>query len=158
MRIGERKRDPLAPKKHNIVIETEPGKYSIIGQSEEPLEMLRLQYQARHAIAHQDVKMAIVDEDSVIEQHWDDYRPAAFQDPDTPITPENQAVRDRWVQNIIQWLLPPTIAAKLGQPGANEEAQKALAEMKVEISVSPTGCGVLMFRDGEPFAAWCCTQ
>jgi hypothetical protein len=158
MRIGQRQRDPLAPKKHHIVIETEPGKYSVIGESTEPLEMLRLQYQARHAISHQDVKMAIVDEDQVIEQHWSDYKPAAFQDPETPITPENQTVRDRWILNIIQWLLPASLSEKIGQPDAQEEIQNTLTVMNVEIAVSPTGCGVLLYRDGESFAAWKCDQ
>jgi len=156
LRVLPQQRDPLAPKKHNIVIETEPGKYSIVGQSEEPLGLLKLQYQAKHAIAFQDVKMAIVDQDNTIEQHWDDYKPAKWQEPNTPITPENKVVRDRWVLNIIQWLLPTSLAEKIGQPEAQEEIQKTLKEMEVEMAVSPTGCGVVMYRHHESFAAWKC--
>lgn len=158
LRVLPQQRDPLAPKKHNIVIETEPGKYSIVGQSEEPLEMLRLQYQAQHAIIWKDCKMAIVDQDNVIEQHWDDYKPATWQEPDTLITPENAKIRSRWVLNIVQWLLPVSLSEKIGQPEAQEEIQTALREMAIEISISPTGCGVVFFRNSEPFASWKCDQ
>lgn len=158
LRVLPQKRDPLAPKKHNICIETEPGKYSIVGQSEEPIEMLKLQYQAKHAIAFADMSMAIVDEDQKMVQHWSDYKPAAWQEPSENINDANKSVRDRWVLNIIQFLLPFSLSQKIGQPEAQEEIQGALKEAGVEIAVSPTGCGVVMYRDNEAFAAWSCSN
>jgi hypothetical protein len=58
--------------------------------------------------------------------------------------------------NIVQWLLPRDLAEKIGDPEWQAAIFAQLKEMGVEISVSPTGCGVLMFRGGESFAAWKC--
>lgn len=155
MRIGQRKRDPLAPKKHRVVVRDGDG-YSIVGETEEPLELYSLQMQAKHAIAWQNQEMAILDEDNTMVRKWEDYRPAVWQEPNEPISEVNKSVRDRWILNIVQWLLPPSLSEKIGQPEAQEEIQNTLKEMKVEMAVSPTGCGVLMYRDEEVFAAWKC--
>lgn len=111
-----------------------------------------------HAVTWQNQEVIIVDDEDKMVRHWDDYKPAAWQEPNTPITPENKEVRDRWMLNIIQWLLPPSLAEKIGNPEAQEEIQKTMAEMQVEVAVSPTGCGVVLYRNHEPFAAWTCSN
>lgn len=157
LRVLPQQRDPLAKKKHRVLMKDGEG-YSIIKTTEEPIELFTLEMQAMHAISWQDKELAIIDDEDRLTHKFEDYKPAAWQEPDTPISDANKAVRDRWVLNIIQWLLPHELSLKIGQPGAQEEIQNTLKETGVQIAVSPTGCGVVMYREGQSFAAWRCDQ
>ena len=157
LRVGEIPKDPLAKPKHRVVVKDGDG-YSIVAETEDPVELFALEMQAKHAILWQNQEMAIVNSDHEMVRKWEDYKPAAYQEPSEPINDANRKIRDRWILNIIQFLLPFSLAEKIGQPEAQEEIQNTLKEMNVEIAVSPTGCGVLMYRCGESFAAWRCTN
>lgn len=157
LRVGEIPKDPLDKPKHRVVVKDGDG-YTIVAQTEEPLELYALQMQAQHAILYQNQEMAILDDEHKMVRKWGDYKPAAYQEPSEPISEVNRKIRDRWVLNIIQFLLPFSMAEKIGQPEAQQEIAEMLKEMGVEIAVSPTGCGVLMYRDSEPFAAWRCDK
>lgn len=157
LRVLPQKRDPLAPKKHKVLIKDGDG-YSIIKTTEEPIEMFSIQMQAMHAITWADKELAIIDEDDKLTHKFQDYKPAAWQEPDTEISAANKLVRDRWMLNIMQWLIPYEMAQKIGAPESQEEIRKTLKDMEIEVAVSPTGCGVVIYRSDAAFAAWRCDQ
>lgn len=157
LRVGNKERDPLAPMRYRVMIKEGDG-YAMAEDSHEPIELLRLKIAAKHAIAWQSENVLIIDEDDKIVHGYSDYKPEVWQEPDEPISPSNAAIRDRWILNIIQFLLPFSLAQKIGDPDAQDEIKNMLTQMNIEIAVSPTGCGVLMSRVGTNFAAWACSK
>lgn len=146
--------DPLAPKKHRILLEQEPDQWFIVATSEEPIEMLRLMVARDHAIGMQQKNMMIFDEkEQKGVERFENYIPKP-QDRNAPISPENQKVRDRWIGNIMKWLLDRELWDAPDTPETQAKIKASLEEQHVEISVNPNGTEVLFLRDGGTLAAW----
>lgn len=140
---------------HRVLVETEPGKWQIIGDTGQPLELLQLDVAKDHAIGMQSANMMIVDEAGSVATKYENYTPLP-QEPGEPISEENAKIRDRWLKSIILWLIPRSLAESYETEEAQEEIRKALIEVKAEIAIRPDGCVAIIYRDGEPLARWCC--
>lgn len=148
-------RDPLRPNKHHVLVENEekPGEWFVLGQaSEEPLAMLALSVRGNHAIGLQQTNMMIVDESGTAVESFNSYRP--LPQPEGSISPENQKIRDRWISNVIRWLLGEAVWDAPDTPEGHQTVNDALKEAKINMAVSPDGCGAIVFRDGNTLAVW----
>lgn len=148
-------KDPLRPKTHRVLMEspTEPGKWMVVSVSQEPIEMLRLIVARDHAIGMQSCNIVIVDEGQTVEERLENYV-AIPQDKDEPITPENQKTRDRWIANVIRWLLPSSLWNASNTEENQLAVKQCLDEQKVELAINPMGTQVLLMRDGATLTAW----
>jgi hypothetical protein len=149
--------DPLRPRTHRVVYEVEPGKFEILGNTAEPLEMLSLMVEMNHAsdLAMRKRNCLIVGEEQQIEARFESYVPQSQVDGE-PINDFNLRLRSRWIAAMIKWLLPVGILDFPDTPDNAKSVQEALKEKKVEISISPTGKEVIIWRDSLPLADWSC--
>ncbi len=144
----------LDPKKKRILMETSPGAWTIIATSEEPIEMLRLTVARDHALTMQQHNLMLWDEKgAVCEERFENYIPKE-QDKDAPISPENEAIRNRFMGSILRWLLPTELWSAEDTPENQAAIQAALEEQNVEMSISPNGTEVAFYRDGALLTAW----
>lgn len=148
-------RDPLAPKKHYVTVEVEPGQWQIIGNTNDPIEMLRLEVAKDHAIGLQSKNMLIVGDDQVVEDSFHNYIPVPQPEGES-IGEENTKIRDRWIASIVKWLIPRDLTDCCDNDIFREEIAAALVEAKAEISVRPDGRAAIIFRDGATLATWAC--
>lgn len=150
-------RDPLRKKIHRVVIEISPGQWEIIGDSGDPIELLRIQVGANHAIGEsfRGRNCMIVDEENTVEEKFETYNPQPQADSDK-INAHNLKLRSRWILAIVKWLLPSGMLDKPDTEEAQNEIRSFLKEIKVEIAISPSGKQVIIWRDGETLADWSC--
>lgn len=151
-------KDPLAKPQHQILVETAPGQHTILGTTDQPVELLRIETAGRHACTMQSENMLIMDKKSgLILERFENYRPEP-QDPNEPITDGNAFIRDRWVGSIIKWVISGTFWDAEDNEDTQAKVKAELDAQGIEISISPGGCQVLITRRGETLAAWSATQ
>lgn len=147
--------DPLRPKKHYVTVEAEPGKWMIVGNSAEPLEMLRLAVARDHAIGMQGDNMMIVGEDQVVEDSFHNYIPVPQQEGEE-IGEENAQIRNRWISSILKFVLPRELHDFIFDDAHREEIQSELLAKQMAMSLRPDGRAVIIFREDKPLASWAC--
>lgn len=150
--------DPLAKPQFQILVETETGEYTILGTTDQPVELLRIETAGRHACTLQSENMLIVDKKTrEVCERFENYRPEP-QDPNEPITDRNAAIRDRWVGSIIKWVISGTLWDAEDNEDTQAKVKAELDAQGIEISISPGGCQVLITRQGATLAAWSAMQ
>jgi hypothetical protein len=150
-------RDPLRPKMHRVVVEVAPGKWEIIGNTGDPIELLRIQVGANHAIGEgfRGRNCMIVDEEDRVAEKFETYTPQPQAEGD-PINEANIKLRSRWILAIVKWLIPSGWTEKPDTDETQKEIRDFLKEIKVEIAFSPDGKTVIIWRDGSQLADWSC--
>lgn len=150
-------RDPLKPKTHKVLVEIEPGQWQIIGNTGEDLRTLRLAVGMNHAVdpSFRQRNCMIVDDDSVVEEKFECYTPESHKQGE-PISEYNLKLRARWILAIVKWLLPSGMLDLPDTEETQNEIRKFLKEINVEISISPAGDKVIIWRDGAQLADWSC--
>lgn len=148
MLINGYNRDPLARKKHQIAVSADGGRsYQILGTTDEPLEMVKLQIAAEHAIGMQDLDVTIVDAGTrEIEESYSNYVPPP-RNMDEPPTDEWLAVRDRWLDAIMKWLLPTKLYAHRNDAKYRRRLGRWFRRNGIEIAIHENGA-VRVFRGG----------
>lgn len=144
-------RDPLAPKEYQVLVETEPGKFTILGNTATPLELLQIEVGKDHAVGLKYHNMMIVEKGGKVQASFHHYKPEP-QEEGEEISKANIETRDRWIDSIMKWLLPPSLWPIT--PENREEAQTCMKEAKVQLSIKPDGSQVVIFRDDAPLANW----
>lgn len=136
---------------HRVLCEVAPNQWQIIGDTGTPIELLQCEVGSQHAIGLKDQNMMIVDQDSNVTTKFENYRPLP-QPEGEPITPENEAIRDRWLKSIIAFSVPRDLMESYDQ----EAIREALIAAKIEVSIRPDGCAAIIYRDGVVLATWDC--
>lgn len=142
-------RDPLKPRKFRVVDE---GGF-IVHTSEEPIEMLKLAAAAQHAVNRPNESLTIVDEQQTVVESFGSYYVEPSEDPPGP---ERLKLRDRWLDNVMRFLLPPGLYARKDDPDSGPRLAHWFRKHKIEISIRPDGGAVVVFRDGNPLTQWGC--
>lgn len=146
-------KDPLRPKTYNVLVETAPGEFQKIGDTAEPIEMLRLNVEKNHCFGLKQTKMVIVDESRTVVAEYPSFYPPHIHGlaPDDPIRTE---FRDKWLDAMMKFLLPPELFERSSEPEAKAEIEQSLAESKVVVMVRDDGGAVKIFRDGVILSEW----
>jgi len=145
-------RDPLKKPIHRVLMKSEAG-YTIMGTAEDPIELLKLEVEGQHAVGMPNTDMLIVDENNVVEAKYDSYH----VDPqDGPPTEERLKVRDRWLEAVMRFLLPPGLYADQDKPERQERIKRWFKSKKIEIQIRPDGGAVQIWRDGVVLTKWGC--
>lgn len=156
MTLAKPKAPPaLRPGMHRVLAEVAPGEWQIVGDTGQDIELLKIDVAKDHAIGCQQANMMIVDEENKPVTKFENFKPLP-QVADSPISPENQRIRDRWVASIINWLIPSELRAASATPENQQKIRDALKELKVELSISGLGTEAIILRDGQVLSAWYC--
>lgn len=147
--------DPLKPKKHYVLNEVSPGQWEIIGNTGDPIEMLRLEVARDHAVGLQAKNLVIIDEERTIQDSFHNYIPVP-QPEGEPIGEENIKIRDRWISSILKFVLPRDLHEFILHPEFRIQIQEELTLKAMAMSVRPDGRAVIIFREDKPLASWAC--
>lgn len=148
--------DPLRPKEHTVLMETEPGKFTIVSEkSTEPIELLSLLVGRNHCVNLQQDNLVIVDEEGTIEERFENYTPKP-QPEGEDITPDNLAIRTRWIENMMRFMVPHSLWQKRESVEAQDDIKNFLHNHGVEVAIRPDGCQAIVYREGLPLATWSC--
>jgi hypothetical protein len=148
--------DVLRKKIHRVLVETEPGKWQILGDtSSTPIELLKLEVARDQAIGLQKHNVMIVDETNTAVAAFHNYVPKPQLSGD-PISEENAAIRDKWILAMIRWLLPHELQDAVDDPVSRAKIKSHLDHCGVDIAMRPDGCAVIVFRERKELASWCC--
>lgn len=142
-------KDPLRPKKHQVV----NSQGFIIATSTEPIELLKLNAAKQHAVFSPNEDIVIIDESLSIVHREESY----FVEPeDGPPNKERVKIRDKWMDNVMRFLLPPGLYNRKDDPAKRPRLARWFKRNKIEISMRPDGGAVRVFRDGNVICSWGC--
>lgn len=147
-------RDPLRPKKHQIVASQDGGKtFTILGDTTEPLELLKIQVEGQHAVGMSETDMMIVDEDKTIVAKYE----CLHVDPqEGPPTEERLKVRDQWLDGVMKFLLPFRLYEKRNDVDYQPVLKRWFRVKRIAISMRPDGGAVIVYRGGDILTKWGC--
>lgn len=153
MRINPQfNKDPLRPKIHRVLMKSAEG-FTIMGTVEDPIELLKLEIEGQHAVGMPNEEMVIVDQDSVCVAEYHSYH---VEPQAGPPTEERLKVRDRWLEAVVRFLLPPGLYNDKDNPERQERIQRWFKSKKIEIQIRPDGGAVQIWRDGVVLTKWGC--
>lgn len=140
--------DPLRKPSYHVAVEMPDGSFQNISKIpvQEPIEMLRLDVEKNQLVGFKDRDTIILDAHTgEIVERFNSYRPEP-QSPNEPITPHNEAIRDRWIGRMFAWLLPKELLEAEDNPENQAKIKACLDEQGISMSVSPGGTQVIFFR------------
>lgn len=158
-------RDPLAPKQHRILatdgVPDQNGNvgYYLVGQSAEPLEMLKLNVGMVHALNHKDfcgvhnASLKIINENAEEVASFDSY---AVEPEEGPPNEQRVALRNRWMEHVMRWLLPASLYLSKDDPAKEKLLKRWFRRKKIAIEMRPDGGAVRVLRDGQVLSEWGC--
>lgn len=146
-------KDPLRPKTHTVIVQVGPEDFLKIGDTAEPLEMLKLSVEKNHCFGMKQDKAIILDESRTVVAEYPSFYPPHIHGmaPDDPIRTE---FRDKWLDAMMKFLLPTELFERSSDPDARPEIEQSLADSKVVVMVRDDGGAVKIFRDGVVLSEW----
>lgn len=142
-------RDPLRRKTHQVV----NSQGFIVHKSEESIEMLRLNTEKQHAVFAPNDKVAIIDESGTVVHQVGSY----YVEPqDGPPNEERRKLRDKWLDNVMRFLLPPKLYARKDNADDHPLLARWFRRKKIQIEMRPDGGAVRIWRDGSVLSSWGC--
>lgn len=147
-------RDPLKKKKHKVLLSDDGGKnYTIMGEVDDPIELLKLEIQGQHAVGMPQTSMLIVDETSTVVADY----PTYYVEPEEGAPNEARIIlRDKWMDAVMRFLLPFALYKDKDKPNRQHRLQKWFKQHKIEVEMRPDGGAVRIWRDGEILTKWGC--
>lgn len=152
-------KDPLKPKTHHVIASTDGGRSFFVlgtpGQQHvtDPIELLKIEVGGQHALGMSDAEVRIMDENRQEVARFESYH---VEPQDGPPTPERIRIRDRWLEAIMRFLLPPSIYAMKDDPGKKKILAHWFKKHRIAIEMRPDGGAVRIYRNGDILSEWGC--
>lgn len=151
-------KDPLRPKRHHVVASTDGKNFFILGEPgkqyvTDPIELLRLEVEGQHAIGMPGAAVRIMDDDRQEVARYESY---AVTPEDGPPDEARIKLRDRWLEAVMKFLLPPSLYAEKENPQKKERIARWFRGRKIEIEMREDGGAVRIWRDGAVLSSWGC--
>lgn len=145
----QKERDPLRPMRHQVV----DARGYIIAQSEEPIELLKIEMAKQHAVFDPNREVHIIDESCTVVHTEGSYWVEPQEGPPDEARVE---LRDKWLENVMRFLLPPGLFERRNDEASQKRIQRWFRGNKVSLEVRPDGGAVRVWRDGVVLCSWGC--
>lgn len=152
-------RDPLKPKTHHVVVSNDGGKsFFVLGKPgqqfiTDAIELLKIEVGGQHALGMPGAEVRIMNEDREEVARFESYH---VEPQEGPPSDERLKIRDRWLDAIMQFLLPPSLYALKDDPKKKDRLARWFRSHKIEISMRPDGGAVCIYREGNLLSSWGC--
>lgn len=142
-------RDPLRIPKHRVICQTSPGFWTLIGETAEPIEMLRLNVGFNHAVGLKDQEVMITDERNAVVERFEAYSPVQELSEE-----ELNRQRARWISSVMAFILPKRLYDLRDHPEVQQTLRRFLRAKKIKISIRPDGRCARIWRGNNILAEW----
>lgn len=151
-------KDPLRPKAHHVVASTDGVNFFVLGKPghqfvTDPIELLKLEVSGQHAVGMADAEVRIMDENR---EEVARFEPYTVPPEEGPPSAERLKVRDRWLDAIFKFLLPPSLYAVKDDPTKQRALKRWFKRKAIEVQMRPDGGAVRIWREGSVMTEWGC--
>ena len=146
-------KDPLRRPKHRVLTSEDGVNFTIMGSTDEPLELLKLSVEGQHALGFKDATVKIVAEDHTVVADYPSYHAPAEEGPPSEA---RLRLRDRWLEAVMRFLLPARLYEVKGQPEKAKVLARWFKKHRIAIELRPDGGAVRIYRNGDVLSEWGC--
>lgn len=148
MKINGFDRDPLAPIQHQIVGSEDGVNFFVLGSTTEPLPLLQHHIDVQHAVKQKDMTIKILNQKTGEEEASFEPYVCPERDLTEPPTDEFLAMRERWLNKVMAFLLPSSLFEERENPDKQKTLKRWFRKNRIEICVHPVNGAVRVMRGG----------